>query len=124
MIASQLAPRYEALVRVSDPELADLRNIREWQHVVERAVILCDGESFSIDESRLDPHARSLPNSPVTLSSALLNQQREMIEAALEQTRGRISGPSGAAGKLGMARTTLESKIKSPRIEKYQFATA
>src|SRR5712675_2022938 len=99
-------------------------NIRELQNVVERAVILCDGETFSIDESWLRPDTRGISKPPIALAATLVNQEREIIEAALEESRGRISGPSGAAGKLGMPRTTLESKIKSLRINKHQFACA
>ena len=98
-------------------------NIRELQNVVERAVILCDGETFSIDETWLQPETRG-DKRPVALTATLANREREMIQAALEESRGRISGPSGAAGKLGMARTTLESKIKSLRINKHQFKYA
>jgi len=65
------------------------------------------------------PPARVVP-----LASALVNREKAMIEAALEESRGRISGPSGAAGKLGLPRTTLESKIKSLRINKHYFAYA
>jgi formate hydrogenlyase transcriptional activator len=99
-------------------------NIRELQNVVERAVILCDGETFSIDETWLQPETRGTARPPVALTARLANQEREIIEAALEESRGRISGPSGAAGKLGMPRTTLESKIKSLRINKHQFKCA
>ena len=98
-------------------------NIRELQNVVERAVILCDGETFSIDETWLQPETRGTKQ-PVALTATLANQEREIIEAALQESRGRISGPSGAAGKLGVARTTLEWKIKSLRINKYQFKWA
>jgi formate hydrogenlyase transcriptional activator len=96
-------------------------NIRELQNVLERAVVLCDGETFSIDESWLQPETRRTTKPPVALATSLVNQEREMIEAALEESRGRISGPSGAAGKLGIPRTTLESKIKSLRINKHEF---
>jgi transcriptional regulator with GAF, ATPase, and Fis domain len=96
-------------------------NIRELQNVVQRAVILCDGEIFSIDETWLQPETLRTAKPPVVLTATLANQEREIIEAALEESRGRISGPSGAAGKLGMPRTTLESKIKSLRINKHQF---
>jgi formate hydrogenlyase transcriptional activator len=99
-------------------------NIRELQNVVERALVLCDGETFSIDESWLQPETRRSTKTPVALAASLVNQEREMIEAALTESRGRISGPSGAAGKLGIPRTTLESKIKSLRINKHEFRWA
>jgi formate hydrogenlyase transcriptional activator len=99
-------------------------NIRELQNVVERAVILCDDESFSIDETWMQAEARRTSKPPLALAAAMVNQEREIIEAALEESRGRISGASGAAGMLGMPRTTLESKIKSLRINKYQFKFA
>jgi formate hydrogenlyase transcriptional activator len=92
--------------------------------VVERAVILCDGETFSIDEIWLQPETRGRSKPPVALAATLVYQEREMIEAALEESRGRISGLSGAARRLGMPRTTLESKIKSLGINKYQFKFA
>ena len=98
-------------------------NIRELQNIVERAVILCDGETFSIEETWLRPEGRK-SKLPVSLPTAMVNHEREIIEAALEETRGRISGPAGAAEKLGMPRTTLEAKIKSLRINKHQFKTA
>jgi formate hydrogenlyase transcriptional activator len=99
-------------------------NIRELQNVVERAVILCDGETFAIDESWLRPEPRGASRPQVPLAATLVNKEREMIEAALEESHGRISGPSGAAGRLGMPRTTLESKIRSLRIDKHQFKCA
>jgi formate hydrogenlyase transcriptional activator len=98
-------------------------NIRELQNVVERAVILCDGATFSIDEMWLQPETRRT-KPPVAFTAMLANQEKDVIEAALEESRGRISGPSGAAGKLGMPRTTLESKIKSLRINKHQYKYA
>jgi formate hydrogenlyase transcriptional activator len=60
----------------------------------------------------------------LALGSVLLNKKRENIEAALAESRERISGPAGAAGKLGMPRTTLESRIESLRINKHQFKCA
>jgi formate hydrogenlyase transcriptional activator len=92
-------------------------NIRELQNVIERAVILCDSDTFSVDEAWLLPE----PESDAGLRPLLSNQQREMIEAALTQTRGRVAGPQGAAAKLGVPRTTLESKIKSLHIDKNQY---
>jgi formate hydrogenlyase transcriptional activator len=91
--------------------------------VVERAVILCDGGTFSIDETWLHPETRRT-KTPIALGATLANREREMINAALEESQGRISGPLGAAGKLGMPRTTLESRIKSLRINKDRFKYA
>ena len=95
-------------------------NIRELQNVVERAVILCDGEAFTVDETWLK---REAPTSgPATaFVAALADREREMIEAALAESHGRVSGPNGAAAKLGIPRQTLDSKIATLRINKYLF---
>ena len=103
-------------------------NIRELQNVVERAMILCDGETFSVDEAWL-PHASSGASPALRMSfSGRLRvdkqQERDMIEAALAESRGRVSGPSGAAGKLGIPRQTLESKIRRLGINKHQYTSA
>jgi len=97
-------------------------NIRELQNVIERSVILCETEIFSIDESWL-PKQPSLaePKSQMELPERLLAQEKEMIEAALKESRGRIFGPTGAAAKLGIPRSTLESKIRSLKINKNHF---
>jgi formate hydrogenlyase transcriptional activator len=92
-------------------------NIRELQNVIERAVILCDSDTFSVDEAWLRPESAS----DAGLRPFLSNQQREMIEAALAHTHGRVAGPQGAAAKLGVPRTTLESKIKSLHINKNRY---
>ena len=99
-------------------------NIRELQNVIERAVIVCDTENLTVDESWLlrQPPA-SGPKSQIELSLKLAVQEKEMIEAALSETGGRVSGPSGAAAKLGIPGSTLESKIKSLRINKNRFKT-
>lgn len=96
-------------------------NIRELQNVIERAVILCDCETLSVDESCLQRGMLSRCDTPVGLTDALASREREMIEAALEESRGRIFGPSGAAIKLGIPRSTLESRIKSLNINKHRF---
>ena len=96
-------------------------NIRELQNVIERAVILCEGETFFVDETWLRrelPVARSRPSA---LNRVLARQEKEMIEAALTQCYGRVSGPSGAATKLGLPARTLDSKIKRFEINKYKF---
>ena len=92
-------------------------NIRELQNVVERAVILCETDTFVVDESWLkrESAASSLDEG----LSALADREVEMIEAALAESHGRISGPSGAAAKLGIPRQTLESKIRRLGIDKY-----
>jgi PAS domain S-box-containing protein len=98
-------------------------NIRELQNVIERSVILCETEIFSIDENWLPQPPPLTPESKqqVELPRRLLVQEKDMIEAALKDTRGRISGPTGAAVKLGIPRSTLESKIRSLKIDKNRF---
>jgi formate hydrogenlyase transcriptional activator len=98
-------------------------NIRELQNVVERAVILCSGEIFSIDETWLKQKARIRSEQPSPLTASLVDQEREMIETALAQSRNIVAGPLGAASKLGLPRSTLESRIRSLRIEKHRFKT-
>jgi len=96
-------------------------NIRELQNVVERAVILCDGETFSIDETWLQRGSPLQTEQFFPLAASLVDREREMIESALAQSRGRVSGASGAAAKLGLPRSTLESKIRSLRVDKHRF---
>jgi len=92
-------------------------NIRELQNVIERAMIFCDSDTFFLDETWVQPGEKCR----IGLQPSLMNQERELIEAALAETSGRISGPDGAARRLGVPRTTLESKIKSLRIDKYRY---
>jgi formate hydrogenlyase transcriptional activator len=100
-------------------------NIRELQNVIERSVIVCETENFSVDESWLSRQSlASEPKSQLELSQKLAGQEKEMIEAALRESGGRVSGPSGAAAKLGIHRSTLESKIASLKIDKYRYKTA
>ena len=96
-------------------------NIRELQNVIERSIVLCDTEIFSVDESWLSRTSSSLPPASPTLSKKPAPEEKEVIEAALAKTKGRVSGPDGAAAKLGIPSTTLESKIKSLKINKYRF---
>ena len=97
-------------------------NIRELQNIIERSVILCESESLSIDESWLSlEHPAKEATNQLELSQRLEAQEREAIEAALRECHGRVSGPLGAAVKLGMPRSTLESKIRSLNIVKNRF---
>jgi transcriptional regulator with GAF, ATPase, and Fis domain len=96
-------------------------NIRELQNVIERSVIVSESEKFSVDESWLAERPQRAESEGGELSATLLAQEKEMIEAALRESAGRVSGPSGAARKLGMPGSTLESKIKSLKINKNRY---
>ena len=103
-------------------------NIRELQNVIERAVILCDEEAFSVDETWLQRKSNQ-PHGPVGFPAGILAKdkeefafrERKAIEAALTECQGRVSGPRGAAAKLGIPHQTLESKIRSLGIDKRRF---
>jgi PAS domain S-box-containing protein len=100
-------------------------NIRELQNVIERSVIVCETENFSVDESWLSKDI--LPPTFRTIQSGAFKVgveprgEREIIEAALAETRGRVSGPSGAAAKLRIPPSTLETRIKALKINKAKF---
>jgi formate hydrogenlyase transcriptional activator len=103
-------------------------NIRELQNVIERAVILCDGDTFSVDETWLTRDSRAAAGPSISIGTSLPQHQhlqseteRQMIEAALAVTRGRIAGAKGAAAKLGIPRQTLDSKISALGIDKHRF---
>ena len=98
-------------------------NIRELQNIVERSVILCAGDTFSIDEAWLSTQA-PVGTEGSALPQTLQGQEREMIEAALLKSRGKVAGPRGAAATLGIPASTLESKIKQLGIAKRRFTTA
>jgi formate hydrogenlyase transcriptional activator len=109
----------DALVRYPWPG-----NIRELQNIIERAVVIYEHGKLTVKKSWLchdyfhsEPPAR-------TSSGSFAMGDREMIGAALAETRGRVSGPSGAAVRLGIPPSTLESRIRSMNINKYQFKTA
>src|SRR5262249_53356462 len=92
-------------------------NIRELQNVVERAVILCAGDTFAVEERWLQREALPRSGPAVPLVVARAEHERALIEAALAECRGRVSGPAGAAAKLGLPRQTLESKITALGID-------
>jgi PAS domain S-box-containing protein len=99
-------------------------NIRELQNIIERSVIVCETETFSVDQSWLS--LQSSQPQPIRVSVALKStaQDKQAIEAALAQTQGRVSGPSGAAALLGVPASTLESKIRALKINKFRFKSA
>lgn len=96
-------------------------NIRELQNVVERSVILCDQDTFSVDESWLLRQSMPHPISSQPLTESLVNQEKEMIERALVECKGRVAGPRGAATRLGIPQSTLANRIKTLRINKNRF---
>jgi formate hydrogenlyase transcriptional activator len=100
-------------------------NVRELQNVVERAIVVCEGTTFSVDETWLRndrwqerKHA-TVVERPLGRLDA--HREKEIIEAALAKSKGRIAGPAGAAAQLGIPRTTLESKIRALGINKHVF---
>ena len=96
-------------------------NIRELQNVVERAVVLCDGETFCVDETWLMRAALPLGRMQVPLAANLAEREREMVETALREAKGMVGGQAGAAAKLGIPRQTLASKIRKLGINRYRF---
>jgi PAS domain S-box-containing protein len=95
-------------------------NVRELQNVIERAVTLSDAETFTVDQAWLN-RRRSAHQAVVALGDKLVAHEKEAIEAALAACRGRLSGPAGAAAKLGVPTSTLNSKIKRLGIDTYRF---
>jgi len=91
-------------------------NVRELQNVIERSLIIVDTNEFSVDQNWLSHEFQSNPRPASRISS-----EQEQIEAALAQTKGKVSGRQGAAAKLGMPASTLESRIRSLKINKFQF---
>ncbi|QNI35150.1 sigma 54-interacting transcriptional regulator [Alloacidobacterium dinghuense] len=96
-------------------------NVRELQNVIERSVILSDGDTFSVDETWLKREPPQIVRPTIALNGALHKQEKEMIEAALAASHGQIAGPSGAAIRLGLPTRTLDSKIKRLGINKFRF---
>jgi formate hydrogenlyase transcriptional activator len=128
LLAKYFIARYAAktgkTIRCIDKRTAQLLkgydwpgNIRELQNVVERAMILRDADTFSVEKAWL--HPASEPG--FGLRPSLTTKERGLIEAALAESHGKVAGPDGAARRLGIARTTLESRIKSLRINKHRY---
>jgi DNA-binding NtrC family response regulator len=93
-------------------------NIRELQNIVERAVILCNGDTFSVEPAWLSSDAE-VRSEPGALTHTLQNYEKEIIEKALAESNGKVAGPNGAAAKLGIPRTTLDARIKQLNIKRY-----
>src|SRR5467141_5330844 len=98
-------------------------NIRELQNVIERSVIVCETENFTVDESWLSRTPDETTRAGGPLSKMPAFQEKQTIEAALAHAQGRVSGPSGPAAKLGIPPSTLDSKIKGFKINKHRFKT-
>jgi len=96
-------------------------NIRELQNIVERSVILSSGDTFWIEKAWLANVQPPRQESAGPLPNTLQNQEREIIETALAESKGKVAGPEGAAAKLGIPRSTLDSKIKQLKIKKHKF---
>jgi PAS domain S-box-containing protein len=97
-------------------------NVRELQNVIERSVIISETDEFTVDESWLSPRGRRL-GAAVGLSSSLAAHEKAIVEDALRASRGRVFGASGAAARLGIPRSTLESRIRALKIDKRRFRT-
>jgi formate hydrogenlyase transcriptional activator len=95
--------------------------VRELQNVIERSVVVCDTAEFTVDESWLS--ARPAIKGRVALSGALAAHEKAVIEDALHASEGRVLGSSGAAARLSIPRSTLESKIRALKIDKKRFRT-
>jgi PAS domain S-box-containing protein len=133
MLVEYFLHRYASAVgkqfrRVDKPTLKHLQsypwpgNVRELQNVIERSVIVCDGEDFTVDESWLS--TGHLVKDPDALISALAAHEKAIIEKALRACGGRVYGPAGAAARLGIPRSTLESRIIALKINKNRFRAA
>jgi PAS domain S-box-containing protein len=96
-------------------------NIRELQNVIERSVIVCETENFTVDESWLSRKLADAEETTPTLLRMPASEEKKTIEAALAEARGRVSGPSGAAARLGVPPSTLDSKIRALKINKHRF---
>jgi formate hydrogenlyase transcriptional activator len=101
-------------------------NIRELENVIERAVIVADSETLTIDARGLSgpPRSPSVVTRGTPPIATLTGRTKDTIEAALKESKGRVAGPFGAAARLGVPSSTLESKIKALNIDKQRFKSA
>ena len=96
-------------------------NIRELQNIVERSVILCNGDTFRVEPAWLSSQGAAQRTGSGTLTQTLHSYEKEIIEAVLAETNGRVAGANGAAAKLGIPRSTLDTRIKQLNIKKYKY---
>ena len=96
-------------------------NVRELQNVVERAVILSDGKTFAVDDSWFVKGSKEPIGPTIPFADEVAQHEKELIEAALKESKGRISGPAGAAARLGIPRQTLDSRIRVLGVDKHRF---
>jgi PAS domain S-box-containing protein len=94
-------------------------NIRELQNIIERSVIFCTGDTFWIDPAWLSSQDEPNRGSTATFPENVQNYEKQLIEAALAESNGKVAGPNGAAAKLGIPRSTLDAKIKQLKMKKY-----
>ena len=100
-------------------------NVRELEHVIERAVILSSGRVLQVPLADLTPSI-AVPAQMVRVSSpsgtpTLADAEREAILRALREAKGVVAGETGAAARLGMKRTTLQSKMRKLGIRRPSF---
>jgi DNA-binding NtrC family response regulator len=98
-------------------------NIRELQNVIERSLVLCESQTFTVDESWLSVNCNDRDQGEQVRLRISASEERRAIEAALADARGRVSGPSGAAARLGVPPSTLDSKIRVLKIDKQRYKT-
>jgi transcriptional regulator with GAF, ATPase, and Fis domain len=99
-------------------------NIRELQNVIERSIVLCESETFMVDESWLSVNCDEADRAPRMLLRIPPSDEKKAIEAALADAQGQVSGPTGAAAKLGIPPSTLDSKIRAFKINKHLFKSS
>src|SRR5258706_5311895 len=124
----RFAKRFGKKIRRVDAKTLDLLqsytwpgNVRELQNVIERSIILSADENLLLEERWLTHGSYEITSSGQPMPSKLLSSAKEITEAALAESRGRVAGSSGAAAKLGIPPSTLESRIRSLKINKYRF---
>jgi formate hydrogenlyase transcriptional activator len=112
--------RYHRQIVLRNPTV---RNIRELANVIERAVILTDGDVLRISAGIFghDLPVAAAGSASNEAGNQISAQERQLIEKALAESNGRVAGPRGAASRLGLCASTLESKIRRLGVDKYWF---